>query len=685
MTAINPTLLWGLLAFILPILIHFLLKEKPKHIEIPTLKFLKRAVERSSKISRFKNLLLLLLRCLVICLAVLMLVRPHLEGQKAETGAARAVMIFIDNNYYSAQRFGVKTQVDLAKDQAQKIIKGLPEGSLVYLSSFTDEQNFFEADQQRIKEKLTEVYTQNISVIADNFITERLPLIEQDDHEDLPKEIHIISDFNSSIKIDKISKAIKKNSSATLFLHPLKKREENLYISQVNLPEDRELKVNQALNFQAFLAGGSKLKGVKVRFKLNDKVISEKVVTDVNRDGRASVDFNHTFLESGAFHGEIEIVSSDELSQDNTHYFAGEIAGPRKILILNQSDEKVSQAQILNLALTPSAWAGKQIYDIEVKGYFDLKKDLKLFNYSTIILSGSLAIDNSQIHLLRKYFEQGGKILIYPELGHNLNKANETVYALTQKSLKQSTQISTLSADTRYQIARLLTRQVDEQLIKTKFEHYFYLHSNENKSFKDSEVLLRDQKNKAVLLREYSGEGELSFFGLSGNLQYKDFLRKDCYAPTIHALIKELSRSEIIPKNYKCDEAINLPLNHAISRCNIISPDGSRSEIKLQSGDASRLYVYTDTQETGIYQSSHPKLKAFACNLQVIEDFFTYPDSKETKSDDSEEAAKLETIDTEETLTEKLLSEESLLRLFICFALALLCFELYLGNKGKIK
>ena len=685
MTAINPTLLWGLLAFLLPILIHFLLKEKPKHIEIPTLKFLKKAMERSSKISRFKNLLLLLLRCLLICLAVLMLVRPHLEGQKAETGAARAAMIFIDNNYYTAQRFSQQSQLDLAKAQAQKIIKGLPEGSLIYLSSFNDEQNFFEADQQRIKEKLTEIYTENISVTPDLFINERLPLIEQKDHKDLLKEVHIISDFNASFKIEQIRQDLAKVSKAKLILHPLQKREENLYVSQLNIPEDKELKVNQALNFQAFLAGGSKLKGVKVRFKLNDKIISEKVITDVNKEGRATVDFNHTFLESGAFHGEVEIVSSDALKSDNSYYFAGEIAGPRKILILNESDEKVSQAQILNLALTPSAWAGKQIYDIEVKGYFDFKPELSLFDYSTVVISGSLALENQQIHLLRKYFEQGGKVLIYPEIGHDLNKANETVYALMQKSLKFIDQSTKLSADIRYQLARLLTRQVDEQLIKSNFNQYFYLHSNEKKNFKNSEILLRDKKNKAILLREYSGEGELSFFGLSANLKHKDFLRKDCYAPTIHTLMKELSRSEIIPKNYQSNEAINLPLNHAISRCNIISPDGSRSEIKLQSGDASRLYVYADTQETGIYQSSHPKLKAFACNLEIIEDFYKYAEDKSSDSEETAQASKIETVKTEETFKEKLLSEESLLRLFITLALALLCLELFLGNKGKIK
>ena len=686
MTAINPTLLWGLLAFALPILIHFLLKEKPKHIEIPTLKFLQKAIERSSKISRFKNLLLLLLRCFIICLVVTILVRPHLEGKKADTGAARAVMIFIDNNYYSAQRFGTKTQIELAKEKAQKIIANLPDGSLVYLSSFADQENFFEADQQRVKEKLTEIYSENLSTIADQFISERLPLLDQKKHADLAKELHIISDFNQSIKLDEIRQSIPKDSKIQIVLHPIKKREKNLYISQFNMPEEHELKVNQALNFQASLAGGEDLNGAKVRFKLNDKVISEKVISQINSEGRASVDFNHTFLESGPFQGEIEIIKSDQLSLDNSHYFAGEIAGPKKILILNQSDEKISQAQILGLALTPSSWTGKQIYDIEIKAYFDLTAELPLFDYSAIILSGTLALDNKQIHLIRKHFEQGGKILIYPELGHSLEKANETIYALTQKSLKHSEANNKFSADTRYAFARTLARQVDEQLTKSSFSDYFYLYSHDKSNFKDNDILLRDKKDRAILLREYSNEGELTFFGLSSNLKHKNFLGKDCYAPTIHTLIKELSRAETIPKNYLCNDAINLALNHSVSRCNIISPDGSRSEIKLQSGDSSRLYVYTDSQETGIYQSSHPKLKKFACNLQILEDFYKYPESKGTKAKDKNSAKDtIKTVEDEDTFSQKILSEESLLRIFISLCLLLMTSEIFLGNRSKIK
>lgn len=80
MSLLNPALLYGLLLVIVPVLIHYLLKSKPKKLIFPALRLLANKQQRHQRKMQLKHLLLLLLRMLVIGLLVLALVRPSLPS-----------------------------------------------------------------------------------------------------------------------------------------------------------------------------------------------------------------------------------------------------------------------------------------------------------------------------------------------------------------------------------------------------------------------------------------------------------------------------------------------------------------------------------------------------------------------------------------------------------------------------
>ena len=76
MTFINASLLAGVLLAGLPVLLHLMMRAKPKRIEFPALRLLQTRQMANSRRMRVRHLLLLILRALLIAIAVLALVRP---------------------------------------------------------------------------------------------------------------------------------------------------------------------------------------------------------------------------------------------------------------------------------------------------------------------------------------------------------------------------------------------------------------------------------------------------------------------------------------------------------------------------------------------------------------------------------------------------------------------------------
>src|SRR5262245_51014554 len=82
MTFIHPLLLGGLLLLGLPIVIHLIMRQQPKHLLFPALRFLKLQQRTNQRKLRLRHLLLLLLRMLLIALMCLALARPRLFSDR---------------------------------------------------------------------------------------------------------------------------------------------------------------------------------------------------------------------------------------------------------------------------------------------------------------------------------------------------------------------------------------------------------------------------------------------------------------------------------------------------------------------------------------------------------------------------------------------------------------------------
>lgn len=89
-TALHPLLLWGTAAVAVPVLIHLLLRQRPKPRPWAAMRWLLAAAQAAQRRYRLTNLLLLLLRCLAILLIALAVARPSIMGMG---GGERLVLV----------------------------------------------------------------------------------------------------------------------------------------------------------------------------------------------------------------------------------------------------------------------------------------------------------------------------------------------------------------------------------------------------------------------------------------------------------------------------------------------------------------------------------------------------------------------------------------------------------------
>src|SRR5436190_749384 len=130
---LSPMVLFGALLVAVPIVIHLVMRKKPKLLIFPALQFLQQRRKTNLRKLRLRHLLLLALRVLLILLIAFALARPlatNLPGELIVGRPLGVVMVF-DTSLSMDYKVEGKTRLDQAKEQAQTFLKSLPGGSEV--------------------------------------------------------------------------------------------------------------------------------------------------------------------------------------------------------------------------------------------------------------------------------------------------------------------------------------------------------------------------------------------------------------------------------------------------------------------------------------------------------------------------------------------------------------------------
>src|SRR4029078_1345176 len=97
---LSPLFWLGIAAVAAPILVYLGRRTRARKIEFPALTFVRQVPQRTIRRRTFRNLLLLILRCLAILLIVIAFTRPFFSRRSAakDSSAAGATVILIDSS-----------------------------------------------------------------------------------------------------------------------------------------------------------------------------------------------------------------------------------------------------------------------------------------------------------------------------------------------------------------------------------------------------------------------------------------------------------------------------------------------------------------------------------------------------------------------------------------------------------
>ena len=133
MTFIYPLLLGGLAFLAVPVLMHLIMRQKPKRLLFPAFRFLLQRHRTNQRKIRLRHLLLLALRVLLILAICLALARPKIFSERLHLGGDRpvAAVLLFDTSYSMQYTSGGETRLEAARQRAQELLEELPEGSKV--------------------------------------------------------------------------------------------------------------------------------------------------------------------------------------------------------------------------------------------------------------------------------------------------------------------------------------------------------------------------------------------------------------------------------------------------------------------------------------------------------------------------------------------------------------------------
>jgi hypothetical protein len=131
MSFIHGYILGGLVLAGLPVLLHLIMRQKPRRLPFPAFRFLKQRHRINQRKLRLQHLLLLLLRVLVIASLCLALARPRVFSHRLSLGAGRPVSAVLVFDTSPSMEYAVagQTRLDDAKQRARDLLEDMAAGS----------------------------------------------------------------------------------------------------------------------------------------------------------------------------------------------------------------------------------------------------------------------------------------------------------------------------------------------------------------------------------------------------------------------------------------------------------------------------------------------------------------------------------------------------------------------------
>jgi hypothetical protein len=418
--------LGGLIAAVVPVLLHLLMRGKPKRIEFPALLFVRKHLETYRRHYRLKHIILLILRILTLILFGLALSRPILkladwfpnaavatnqDGKRSfvsslamslsSQDAPIAAAVVIDSSLRMEYVSENQSRFEAAKDFSRWILKQLPQGSNIAIVSSEREKAVFQVDRLAAEEKIDRLPITPLGRPITEAVQDALILLNESEFEQ--RELYLLSDLSqpswsedSAVSLQNLIGKMKPkngllsgtNKELGFFIIDISAEQPvNSAINQFTLvPEVITAQSPVRIDLELSHLGPAQKKTVELllidREKTdNETVRSSKSVDFSEGESRSHLSFLLSGFDSGTYQGQCRFTVPDALPIDDQAWFTIHVQLSWKILLAAQPPVRDSSLY-LRQALETVPFVVETVPISEISGL----TATELNQYSSVIL-----------------------------------------------------------------------------------------------------------------------------------------------------------------------------------------------------------------------------------------------------------------------------------------------------------
>ncbi|MEZ6142487.1 MAG: BatA domain-containing protein [Zavarzinella sp.] len=650
-----PLMLIGSAAASIPLILHFFYRARYKPIDWGAMKFLKLAMEQTSRRLKFQEIVLLLLRILLLLLLAIALARPTSCTSMSGTGRGQSVdAIFVfDLSFSMNTREGTRTRLDIAKERALKVIDELPPNSTVQVIGCANQavgmgpRSPGNLDQARL-------LIQNMK--ATQRATDFLPgleeaLIAMDRTQGASKEIYLFSDMqrtgweNQSAAIRGKCEEIK--ARGTFFLiHTQSDELRNVSIidlrTQTDIPNTR-----QRLPFIVTLknTGTVELRNLTVSLRVDGaettadsqpverigpgEVMPVTLTAKIDKAGWRVL--TATIGSGGNDESNSKVVDLvDSLADDNRLDKAIMVRDTVKILVVDgrpdDRDPEKGASYFIGHALLPIPEELRPNYHIQpkiIKATNVSAGDLTGMDVCVMVdcpLQGPTAVPEDFVKYLPDFVGEGHGLLIttgdntVPEIYNRvLGSGGANLLPATMKAIFTAPEDQPIFPDPnsialQSFLGKFRSTSNDPFLQIRDAQTAKAVEVEEPADVNSGQVMLRYNNNMPALLSKQLRLGEVLLLTTSADRQWGYFATNLTFQPFVHGAMTHLIERSAQTYNLICGKPIAYQPKVVNIPYEVIRPDGERQllgkpEPSLTVGDTSLAGIYTilpqDDQQGG--------------------------------------------------------------------------------------
>lgn len=410
MQFLYPSVLWGLLAMAVPVIIHLFNFRRTKKVFFTNVKFLKAVETETSSFRKLKQWLIMAARMAFIAALVFAFAQPVLPAKNTVNDVNRPTVnsIYIDNSLSMQNTTENQRYLDLAVIKIDELLTLFKQSPTVQLLT-----NDFTADDQvvtnaaRIKDRLTTVqFSTNARSLAD--VSRRQSSLVKKHNANALVQRFLFSDFQKSTTGN--LKDIKLDSTEKVFLVPVQgEATQNVFVDSVWLasPFIREMQ-NNIVYAQLRNAGDKTVEKLPIQLYIDD-VQSSTASVDLASNGSAIASFNFTVRDRGVHRGKITF-DDQPITFDNDYFFV--INASPTVNVLHLYQERSAADYIGKLYNNDSLF--------NYKSYNALNADVGLIKAADlVILEGVERMEGSLKSSVEDFLRAGGSVVFVPSSNPN--------------------------------------------------------------------------------------------------------------------------------------------------------------------------------------------------------------------------------------------------------------------------